>query len=158
MIERAGYVIFKADAWRGHERQLTEALSVQAEAQAIAARASTLAASNALLEQQLSEYKSQLTSFADQLGRCQSKLAECAKERHSLSLRIGRAEANARSADRERARLQSELEVCRDQLARADTAGRIGEVEAENRRLRQRIADLETYLKETRGPDRNFYL
>ena len=157
MVERAGYVIVKADTWREHERQLTEALSARAETPITQALASACEATNIQLKGQLSEYKSQLTSFADQLGQCQSQLAECAKERHLLSLRIGRAEAHAHSADRERGRLQSEVTACRDQLARADTSGRIGELEAENRRLRQRVADLETYLEETRGPGYNFY-
>jgi len=134
IFQQAGYVILKTDTWQELGRRLSECRS------------------------QLAAVESQSVQCQNQLSQCQNQLSECVSKRHSLSLRIGRAEANAHSADRERARLQSELMVCRDQLAQVDIAGRIGELETENRRLQQRLADLQTYLKETRGPDCNFYL
>ena len=144
IFQQAGYVILKTDTWQELGRRLSECRS-------------QLAA----VESQLVQCQNQLSQLAaveSQLVQCQNQLSECVSKRHSLSLRIGRAEANAHSADRGRARLQSELMVCRDQLAQVDIAGRIGELETENRRLQQRLADLQTYLKETRGPDCNFYL
>jgi len=152
IFQQAGYVIVKTDTWRELERRLAKS----AVAEPATAVANVSAGESARRE--LSECRSQLAAVESQLAQCQNQLSECASERHSLSLRIGRAETNARSADRERARLQSELAVCRDQLAQVDIAGRIGELETENRRLQQRLADLQTYLKETRGPDHNFYL
>jgi hypothetical protein len=85
-------------------------------------------------------------------------LAEWVNERHLLTLQMGRAQARVQAFKRRRDRLQTELRICREQISRVDTSGRIRELEAENRRLWQRISDLEVYLQETRGLSRPYYL
>jgi uncharacterized protein YhaN len=63
-----------------------------------------------------------------------------------------------KALERQRDELTAQLAACRDDLARADGSGRIAALEAENRRLRQRLHDLEAYLKHTRGEGARYYL
>lgn len=79
----------------------------------------------------------------------QNQLTACRSEGHTLALRIDRSEAKVHALMRDRDRLQTDLTACRGQLARADTAGRIHDLENDTQRLRQRIADLEVFLQET---------
>jgi chromosome segregation ATPase len=92
--------------------------------------------------------------FAD----LEKRLGECVNGRHLLTLRMGRVEARVQALKRRRDHLQTELRFSREQISRVDTSGRIQELEAENRRLWQRISDLEVYLQETRGSSRPYYL
>lgn len=69
-----------------------------------------------------------------------------------------RADMLVKALERQRDELTSQLAACRADLARADSSGRIAALEAENRQLRQRLHDLEAYLKHTRGEGARYYL
>jgi chromosome segregation ATPase len=88
----------------------------------------------------------------------EKRLGECVNGRHLLTLQMGRLQARVQALKRRRDRLQTELRFSREQILRADTSGRIQELETENHRLWQRISDLEVYLQETRGSSRPYYL
>ena len=95
------------------------------------------------------ELQNQLTACRSEQGELQNQLTACRGERHTLALRIDRSEAKVHALMRDRDRLQTDLTACRGQLARADTTGRIHDLENDTQRLRQRIADLEVFLQET---------
>lgn len=69
-----------------------------------------------------------------------------------------RAHTQVQALERRCAGLEAELRACQDQLAQADSTGRVRALEEENRRLARRLADLEVYLKETRGTGQSAYL
>jgi len=81
----------------------------------------------------------------------QNQLTACRSEGHTLDACVAnrsfRGQGSRPYADRDR--LQTDLTACRGQLARADTAGRVHDLENDTQRLRQRIADLEVFLQET---------
>lgn len=69
-----------------------------------------------------------------------------------------RAQTQIQALERRCAALKAELTACQDRLAQADASGRIRALEQENRELTQRLADIEVYLKETRGKTGPSYL
>jgi septal ring factor EnvC (AmiA/AmiB activator) len=69
-----------------------------------------------------------------------------------------RSELLIAALQRQRDELAGQLAACRKDLSRADSSGRIAALEAENQRLRQRLHDLEAYLKHTRGEGARYYL
>ena len=95
--------------------------------------------------------RQQLSDSQHLLTECRGQLAKCIGEKHDLSMKVGRAENVVQAYRRAEKRLQSEVDKSRTQLASHDTSGRISALETEKARLKQRIFDLETYLKETRG-------
>jgi len=131
-LERMGYVLIHAPAWRELQNQLTACGSERGE-----------------LQNQLTACRSERGELQNQRGELQDQLTACRSERHTLALRIDRSEAKVHALMRDRDRLQTELTACRGQLARADTTGRIHDLENDTQRLRQRIADLEVFLQET---------
>jgi hypothetical protein len=62
-------------------------------------------------------------------------------EKHTVRL-----ELRIQALKRRRERLQAELCKFQDQLARADTSGRIRELQEEKAQLQQRLSDLQTYF------------
>lgn len=81
-----------------------------------------------------------------------------AREYVSSSPQMARVQMQIQALERRCADLTAELKTCREQLARSDASGRTRELEEKNRQLSQRIADLEVYLKETRGTGGPSYL
>lgn len=136
-----GYVLLRADTWQDVQRRLREAEAAKSKS-APAAPPPTPPPPPAPTTD---------PALDSQLAECRDQLAACAKERHLLSLKMGRAEASIDALARERDRLQAELAASQERFGRADTTGRIQELESKNKHLRQRLADLEFYLKETRG-------
>jgi chromosome segregation ATPase len=153
ICERLGYVVLRIEVWKEFlQRQANiEASyrSVEAQLQA------NIEASQRSVAAQL---KGQESCQHNQSEQLESQLASLTSERHFLATRIGRAQARVQALRRRRGHLQAELMVVREQLACRDTTGRIRELETENRRLWQRLADLETYLEETRASSRPYYL
>jgi chromosome segregation ATPase len=113
------------------------------------------------LSDQLKQQEQLRAVAADAAARStdlEKRLGECVNARHLLTLQMGRLQARVQALKRRRDRLQTELRFSREQISRADTSGRIQELETENHRLWQRISDLEVYLRETRGSSRPYYL
>jgi septal ring factor EnvC (AmiA/AmiB activator) len=140
MLVSFGYVLLRADAWQDMQRRLraVEVTKSKNESETMPPPPPTPTPAPA-------------PQLEGELTECRNQLAACASERHLLNVQMGRAQASVNALQRERSRLQGELAASREQLDGADPTGRIQELEAEKRRLQQRLFDLEVYLKETRG-------
>jgi chromosome segregation ATPase len=87
--------------------------------------------------------------FQQRLADSEARVAAPASERSELLVQ---------ALERQRDELTAQLAACRDEMARADSSGRIAALEAENRDLRRHLHDLEAYLKHTRGEGARYYL
>jgi hypothetical protein len=83
---------------------------------------------------------------------------QAASQSRDMTQSVQRHEALIKHLERQRDELAAQLAASREALARADVSGRITALEAENRQLRQRLNDLEAYLKHTRGEGARYYL
>ena len=126
IVRRLGYVLIRKGEWESIQSRLSDTANDTSVAQ-------------------------RLADSARLLTECRTQLANCIGERDLTSAKLGRAKIAVETLQRTKKDFQSQAEESRAQLARLDTSGRIAELELEKIRLKQRICDLETYLKETRG-------
>jgi chromosome segregation ATPase len=178
-FEKLGYFLLRADEWRRLQQRLaTTEITLRANSELKQRAAEMEEAHRAVsdqLKQRLAETEEAHRALSDQLKQqeqlravaadaaarstdLEKRLGECVNARHLLTLQMGRLQARVQALKRRRDRLQTELRFSREQISRADTSGRIQELETENHRLWQRISDLEVYLQETRGSSRPYYL
>ena len=148
IFNRLGYVLMRNKEWQEVQNRLHTMTTILSAERTESKR---------VLEAEASAIRLQLADSQHLLAECRMQLAKCMSERDTLSNKIGRANIAVETLQRAQKSLQSLADESRAQLARIDVSGRITELEREKVRLTQRISDLETYLKETRGPE-NPYL
>jgi chromosome segregation ATPase len=112
-------------------------------------RLALLTASAALADERVVLLAAAAARGDEALSRAESaekQLEQARKEHAPAANHIVRLELRLQALMRRRGRLQTELAKFQDQLARADVSGRIRELQEENARLQQRLADLQTYF------------
>jgi chromosome segregation ATPase len=130
-LERLGYKLVHFDEWSSLQGQLANQLQ------------------HALIANE---------AVRERANSLEARLTNCLSDCHRLGLRGDRAEVRIRALKRDRDRVRADLATCRELAAAGDPSGRLDELENENGRLRQRLADLEVYLQETRKTSGVSYL
>lgn len=148
LLERLGYVVLRVDMWRSMEHRLAQA---EANTPVVSQQAGLA------LHPGTDALRDQAQSIS-QPRTLQEQLDQCRHERDRLHRERTWAQRRLQATKRHHVHAHAELKRCRSQLARSDTTGRIRALEEENRRLAQRVLDLEVYLEETRGSCRPYFL
>lgn len=112
-------------------------------------RLALLTAASALADERVALIAAAATRADDATIRAEiaeKQLDQERREHAPAANHIVRLELQVQALKRRRDRLQAELGKFQDQLARADVSGRISDLQEENAQLKQRLADLQTYI------------
>jgi hypothetical protein len=139
VLEHLGYVVIRVDDWSALQRRVIQAETAIAQSSPCPAPGSH-------------------PPDDAQLRRLREQAGECARERDIAIEGKNRALRRVQAWKRYCTRLVRELKSCKDQLARGDHAGHIRVLQEENGKLSRRLSDLETYLDQTRGTRKPYYL
>jgi len=105
-------------------------------------RAALLAGASTLAEERVAL----LAAAAARAEKAEAELSLERRERDLAAKRTVGLELRVEALKRRRKRQEAEVGKLQDQLARADVSGRVRELQEEKAKLKQRVADLQTYF------------